>query len=302
MATPEERSVTFARIHPDGREAERALQLVAESNNLHPHHSSFIHAEVRTDPDTSGSDANPPETHGEHKRERRNFFFQLSLHDPVHPYSRGWVAGRGSEDLRATGGDGGVDLLFISPESAKTSHVSPMHVGFWIHPRSGALMLRGAQDHRPIKYKVTSYSPWVFLRNGESHVMFQRTNAFSVGHLQFTLVFRMFDPLSYQTFVEKRNASLIRHGFQAPRNELSAVPRPADVRRGHVLTQAVIAKGASGWVRAAVDIVTGQPLAVKEQRPEQQWQMEAMTQEFNIGRFFSVSSPKSWKMHSLTRR
>ncbi|KAL8826304.1 MAG: hypothetical protein Q9170_007453 [Blastenia crenularia] len=278
----------FARIHPDSLEARQALHLVAADQYLHPHHRSFIHAELRAESDSSGSEAN---TFGERDRPSRQFFdayCQLSIEDPVQTYSRGWVAGRGSADFRSAGEDGGVNLLLISPDANKTSRVALMHVGFWIEPSSGALMLCGAHHDRPVHDKISTHSPWVLLRNGQSHMMYQRCNAFSVGHLQFNLISTDFEGGDYEHFVAKRNASLKSYGYRALRPELSAVPRAGDVRRGHIVTQEVISRGAFRTT------------------PGERRRMNAVLEEARIGNFFKntfglLTTVHLWCEHDADR-
>lgn len=56
MASSDPELFEFARIFPDGPEAETALDLVASHESLHLHHAYFIHTEEKTRPDESGSE------------------------------------------------------------------------------------------------------------------------------------------------------------------------------------------------------------------------------------------------------
>lgn len=87
-------------------------------------------------------------------------YYKLSLHDPIeYPFAQGYSAGRGTSKLSATSeGDRGVNLLLVCPER-RSNGVAVVHARISIHGQSGALMLFGVQDDRPVVYKVHDSLP-----------------------------------------------------------------------------------------------------------------------------------------------
>lgn len=173
MASSDPELYEFARIFPDGLEAENALDLVAANENLHPHHAHFIHTEEEIRPDESCSELSGSERDLQPSRKYLSGYYRLSLQDPVdHPFAQGYHAGRGASKLSGTAtseGDRGVHLLLVRP-GRRSNGVAAVHSRISIHRRSGALMLFGVQEDRPVVYKVHDDSS-VALGKGEGHVM-----------------------------------------------------------------------------------------------------------------------------------
>lgn len=113
----------FARLYPNGSDAENALDLVWESKELDQHHRQFITVEPRTEPaDSSGDEITGAQQSDSSNRMHWKGYYALSLKDPVkRMFQQGWLMGRGVTTLgKGSFGDNGgppkgVDLLLIRP-------------------------------------------------------------------------------------------------------------------------------------------------------------------------------------------
>ncbi|KAL8698911.1 MAG: hypothetical protein Q9201_006311 [Fulgogasparrea decipioides] len=301
MASGSEDFEEFARITPEGTEAEEALDLVYADDNLHEYHRSFIQVEKRTRPKDSSSELSSSGRRTPPNPDYWGGHYKLSLRDPVEkPFSHGWRMGRGLSkkfEGAANPVDRGVDLLLIRAGGRK-QHVAAVHARIQIHPRSGALMLFGVQADKPVLYKVHDQKDPVILQQGQSHVLYQKSNLFFVGSLRYTLDFADFTDEQYSSFVRKRNAMLCDHGFLAPHPELSAVWRRQDVKRGRVVTHGPLASGKFGWVFSAVHARSGEPLAVKEHRPQDKHEMNDVAREIRENQGL-LPTIRSWCDHEF---
>ncbi|KAI4269602.1 MAG: hypothetical protein L6R35_006680 [Caloplaca aegaea] len=279
----------FARVHPEGLEAEKALGLVLADEELHPYHKSFIQVVPTIGSDESESETSSSGRPGSPRRERENVYYKLSLADKVEHFAHGWRAGRGSsETLKGSNnaGDRSVDLLLIRPGQC-ANRVAPVHARIRFNPHSGALMLVGADKA---------------LEHGQFHVLYQRSNTFRVGDLYYTLVFTAFDADQYTKFVTRRNEILGHYGFPAPHSSLSAVWRHQDTKIGSAILHSSFAFGTYGWVHAAVHSRTGQPLAIKRHLVQSRKQFAAVKGEVKVGLAFNEEQGlmpiyKSWCEH-----
>lgn len=282
----------FARIYPDGLEAEIALDLVAANEKLHPQHAFFLHTQEKIRSDESDLELSPSERREPLKRTFLSGYYKLSLDDPVEqPFAQGYLAGRGHSKLSRDGtneGDLGVHLLLLR-RGRRSNGVAAVHARISIHRRSGALMLFGVQEKRPVLYRIHDDST-VSLEKGQGHVLYQKNNSFTVGNLSYRLVFSDFTHEQYLSFLEKRNQVMEAGAFLAPHPSLSAVWRYQDSKKGYVITHGTIAVGRFGWVRAAVDTRTGEPLAVKRQEAKSKYDMEKIEKEHKVGLQFNVST------------
>ncbi|KAI4157138.1 MAG: hypothetical protein L6R39_000764 [Caloplaca ligustica] len=301
MSSADEDVEEFARIIPAGTEAENALDLVCEGE-VDDHHRLFIRVERRTRSEDSGS-----EHSGSERRSPApgywGGYYKLSLGDPVKkPFSIGWLMGKGhARDFE--GPPRGVDLLVIRP-GRKAYGVAPVHARISIHPQSGVLLLFGVQEGKPVVYKDHNSSKDVELTNGQSHVLYQPQNTFSIGHLSYTLVFTEFDKTRYFRFVEKRNAIMRAHGLLAPHGALSAIPRREDTKRGRVVTHGTLSAGGFGWVSSGVHAATGVPLAIKEHKAKDLRAQDNVVRELKVGKLFTeqqglLPSYRGWCEHEL---
>ncbi|KAL8974945.1 MAG: hypothetical protein Q9197_000833 [Variospora fuerteventurae] len=298
----------FARVHPEGLEAEKALGLVLTDEKLHPYHKSFIQVVPTTGSDESESESSSSGHPVSLRRERESICYTLSLADKVEHFAHGWRAGRGSsETLEGSNnaGDRSVDLLLIRPGQC-TNRVTPVHARIMFNPHSGALMLVGAKKGKHVKYRLHDSRKAIALGNGQSHVLYQRSNTFRVGDLYYTLVFTAFDADQYTKFVTRRNEILDHYGFPAPHSSLSAVWRHQDTKSGPAILHSSFAFGTYGWVHAAVDSRTGQPLAIKRHSVQSIKQAAAVTDEVKVGLAFNEEQGlmpinKSWCEHETER-
>lgn len=162
----------FARIIPDSTEAEEALDAVCDAQ-VDNHHRWFIRVERRTRSEDSDSETHhsPPYLdHGE-----------LSLGDPIKkPFTVGWLLGKGlRKDFE--GPPKGVDLLLVRP--GKYSHgVAPVHARILIHPESGALLLVGVQEGKPVLYRNLDTTKDIILSKARAMFCISLPNYFRWGN------------------------------------------------------------------------------------------------------------------------
>ena len=271
--------LVFAKLIPHGSEAEDALDTLCNSEDLDPRHRSFIHYEPgpRNRPQDSSSDSGHPSRPPQHTSTGQSY--DLSLHKPPHqPFSRGWVLGRDPAE---------VDLLLIRPGKGR-KHVASVHVRIRMHCISGVLMLVSADDERPVVYRPYDSPHPIYLRNGQSHVLFGQSNSFSIGCLHYTLVFTDLSPEQYKSFVKQRNDLMRDYGLVIPHPRLSAVPQQAHVKRGAYVLHGTFASGTFGFVAAAVVANTGVPVAVKEHRARHLSEWKQIKHEAGLGLLFEV--------------
>ncbi|KAL8974458.1 MAG: hypothetical protein Q9197_001314 [Variospora fuerteventurae] len=274
-------TLAFARIVPEGLEAEDALDFVCNDENLSDHHRSFIHVDPvpRVRPKDSGSDSSSANNRPAPNHNLTGRFFTLSLEQPiVQPFSVGWRLGRDT---------GEVDLLLIRPGKSKRQ-VAPVHARILLHVRSGVLMLFGVDSSKPIAYRLYDSPHPLLLSNGQGHVMYQSSNLFAVGHLYYTVEFADFTTERYRRFVEQRNSILEPYGFSKPHAGLSAIYRHQDTKRGPVITHGTLSTGKFGMVCAAVIASSGEPIAVKQHRADTQRDLRLIHREADIGTQFEV--------------
>ncbi|KAI4280838.1 MAG: hypothetical protein L6R35_005815 [Caloplaca aegaea] len=285
----------FATIIPQGQEAEDALDLVYDHKGLSDHHRSFLRVERLPRPRDSDSETGEVNRHNRQASHETQYWagcYALSLQDPIHDKtSIGWKLGKGASGPladKAYGDDQGVDLLLIRPGDRGSRQTAPVHARICFHARSGVLMIFGVEKDRPVLYQTHDARAPLSLAQGESHVLYQATNSFSVGRLHYNLVFTELGSEQYTAFVEKRNAVLFPHDAIVPHPAISAVPRAQDVKRGNAITHGIFGFGGFGRVFAAVEACTGEPLAVKQHLPTNKYQLNAITLEARVGASFKV--------------
>ncbi|KAL8945398.1 MAG: hypothetical protein Q9211_000081 [Gyalolechia sp. 1 TL-2023] len=282
----------FARIIPQGEEAENALDLVYDYPELTNHHRSFIRVERKQRPEDSGSTSSASKRNTSPTSEYWVGYYSLSLQDPAECKTTiGWLFGRGASKNPTDPSHGedtrGVDLLLIRPKT-KSYDVAPVHARIQFHIQSGVLMLFGLHTDKPVRYRAHDESQPILLTCGQGHVFYQKRNSFTVGRLHYELVFSDFDPEQYSEFLKTRNELLYGSAELWPHLQLSAVPRAQDVKRGAVITHGTIGYGRFGRVYPAVYARSGEPLAVKHHQPTSKHEMDAITQEAYIGKLFGV--------------
>lgn len=115
----------FARIIPEGLEAEHALDLVCDGD-VDDHHGSFIRVERKTRAEDSDSELSASERRTTPHTGYWGGYYKLSLGDPVKkPFSIGWLMRKGHA-REFEGPPRGVDLLVIRP-GKKPYGVAPIH-------------------------------------------------------------------------------------------------------------------------------------------------------------------------------
>ncbi|KAL9608564.1 MAG: hypothetical protein Q9167_006610 [Letrouitia subvulpina] len=270
----------FATIIPEGSDAERALDLVVDDPDLCQYHRSFITVQRKTRPGVSGSDVSESERHVTPK-EIWTGHYMLSLTNLCqNPTTIGWHIGRGSSKNPAT--DRGVDILLIRPRK-KTEGVATVHARIQFNPLSGALMLVGVEDLRPIQYKVHDSSHPVLLSQEQKHVLYQKINNFRLGNLNYSFVYEEMKREEYAEFVAYRNKIFENLGHKFPHPAILAIPRQKDIKRGPVITHGTLGFGKFGWVYSGVNARTGEPLAIKEHRVKNLHEQRVIDNEIHVG-------------------
>ncbi|KAL8649367.1 MAG: hypothetical protein Q9210_004442 [Variospora velana] len=280
----------FARLYPVGSQAVKALDLLCSSEDLEEHHRHFVTVKDRTQP--AGSmvlESNAGVQRISTYNNRMEAYYALSLEDPVsRPFHQGWLVGKGSalsdkQSFRdASGPPKGVDILLIRPGN-KSYGVTSVHARISFHAQSGILMLHGILDDAPVEYQTHNGSGPVLLGSGQRHVLYQRTNSFTVGQLQYRLVFSTFSPESYLEFEKRRNTMMAQVGLPRPHPGLAAVWLPHVGKKGPVISYENVGHGKFGWIRGAVDCLTGNPRAIKEQQPGDRPALQSILFEMKVG-------------------
>ncbi|KAL8828632.1 MAG: hypothetical protein Q9170_006520 [Blastenia crenularia] len=294
----------FAKIFPQGEEAEKALDRVYDDPNLSDHHRAFIRVERKQRAEDSGSDNSSSKQGASTQAAYWAGHYSLSLEDPAKSISTlGWLIGRGTPSDDSD--NHRVDILLIRPKT-KTHGVAPVHARIQFHTRSGVLMLFGLHTDRPVHYDVHDEFQRVSLTNGQSHVLYQMINSFTVGNLHYKLIFRKFTQAQHSDFVDQRNALLYGPEDLWPHLELSAVPRPQDIKRGSVITHGTVGYGKFGRFFPGVYARNGEAVAIKQHQPTNQGDMETIGQEAKIGIRFSgvpglLAVDKIWCEHDFDR-
>ncbi|KAL9011372.1 MAG: hypothetical protein Q9173_003775 [Seirophora scorigena] len=273
----------FAKIYPDGSDAEKALELVLDSQ-LSDYHNSFIHVELKardaTPENNSGSDRSKEE---ETERWYRCGYYELSLQRLPTEVEQGWRVGRGTS--RTQGKNRDVDILVICP-GKRTKGVAPIHALVRFHPRSGVLMIVGVLDESPLQYDTTDRASPFVLGQGQKHVLYQPRNRIKIGSLSYNIVYENFDDTAYERYRAGRDNLLEEIGYSPPHAALSAIPRNQDAKKGPVVLHGTMSRGGFGWIFAAVNAEDGEPLAVKEHRIKDKECKSDVEREIKIGSSF----------------
>lgn len=140
----------------------------------------------------------------------------------------------------------------------------------------------------------------VELSSDQAHVLYQKSNLFYVGQLQYVLVFSEFSKVQYLNFAERRNKLMQSCGMKVPHAGLLAVWQPQVVKRGPVVSFGNVGSGKFGWITCAVHSRTGEPLAIKEQRPRDLHDLEKIEFEVRVGKLANVSGDPNIERNSNT--
>ncbi|KAL9012017.1 MAG: hypothetical protein Q9173_003188 [Seirophora scorigena] len=187
----------FARIHPQGLDAEVALEQVADDPEISYYHRAFIHVECKQQPEGQRTIRTP-----------RSDLPRLSRQDPVKEKTAiGWRLRKSLPRTHAdafSGEEHGIDLLLIRPRTS-SKNVAQVHERIQFHPGSGALMLFCLHQDTPVVYKFHNEAEPVLLMQGQGYVLYQKRNPFKIGKLHYDLVFSDFGPQQYSDFQSRRN-------------------------------------------------------------------------------------------------
>ncbi|KAL8899919.1 MAG: hypothetical protein Q9207_005946 [Kuettlingeria erythrocarpa] len=149
-------------------------------------------------------------------------------------------------------------------------------------------MLFSVEGSRPVSYRLHDSAKPLLLPDGRGHVLYQRSNSFSVGQLHYTLEFADFNDDLYRRFVDEGNTLLKAFGLPDPHPALSAICRFQDSKRGLTITHGTLSTGKFGIVSAGVTIEHGEPVAIKQHRADTPHDMRRIRGEADIGALFKL--------------
>jgi len=191
----------------------------------------------------------------------------------------GWRLGGGGSKTSNTNPK--VDVLIIQYEQRRNMGVARFHALIHFHKASGVLMLTAVSERFPVIYFLDNEP--LQLSSGESHVLFQRSNRFQLGKLEFLLRYEDMDATTYATWVSARNALLATHDLPAPCKDIMALPwRQNFDRLWDFILYETVGTGTFGWVKASVDRRTGHPYAVKQLDLKHSSERRACNEEVKI--------------------
>ncbi|KAL8869912.1 MAG: hypothetical protein Q9174_003917 [Haloplaca sp. 1 TL-2023] len=206
---------------------------------------------------------------------------QLMLNlDHVHGcYPLGWSIGRGySQPVFAS--NRGIDIC-LNAQQAMTRSISHAHALFYFHEQSGVLSIMGLSRINPPIYWVDGEPIRLF--ESQSHVITSKINHFRFGDLELVLRIPSFDEEGYEALRNIRDRTFQRAKFERPHPRLFAIPQAKPFSRlDQILLHSSIAGGGFGWVRAGVDMKTGEPLAVKEVRVDPRHKLQSIESEIEV--------------------
>ncbi|KAL9013513.1 MAG: hypothetical protein Q9173_001794 [Seirophora scorigena] len=277
--------MVFAKIFPEGSDAEQALHLVYR-DQISDYHRQLIRVKLKSGKSADASDSDSGSDRSKDQETEMLYgHYQLSLHPLPRQIAHGWRLGRGYSRTKEE--DRAVDILLIGP-SHRTKGIAAVHALVQYHPRSGVLMIVGVLDEKPDEYETTGSKLPLTLGHGEKHVLYLPRNRIKLGNLYYNFVFEAFDNHEeYARYQTDRDLLFNSLGYEKPHKALSAIPRYQDAKNGPVVLHGTMSQGASGWVYAAVNARNGEPLAVKEHRPKNKEAARNVMMELEIGSRFA---------------
>ena len=261
----ENTDLVIAYLVPVGNDSERCLDWVIRFAGLSSYHRINIIAEARRDTEpsfyqsTRALDAQLPNPEDALRKSWTGCFQLLLSHGLNEASGSRWRVGRGRDRTRSLDRD--IDLM-ITPPDKPAGGVQPVHALIQFDKESGCLMLVGLSDDFPVEYELENAVR--HLRLGQKHVLYQSVNRFSLGSLQFKLVYDNQSKLEHNNFTYQRNQYFKKHGLRPPHQKISAIPRRSHSLICGVVVHNTIWKGGFGTVKAAVDAKTGAPRSIKE--------------------------------------
>lgn len=203
-------------------------------------------------------------------------YFRLDFsHMGKHPM--GWRMGRGSD----------VDVLVVSHRKPAMG-VANTHALIRFHQQSGILMLTGVSQRHPVIYFLNNEP--LELYSGESHVLFQQSNRFQLGKLEFILKYDSLNEREYLNWVGARDALMQLNDHQPASPHILGLPylKPF-IKLGDFIFHENLGYGGFGFVKAAVHSRTGSPVAVKELTIKNQHNQREYEHEIRISKALEVT-------------
>lgn len=195
----------------------------------------------------------------------------------------GWRVGRGTSKCPSTRG---VDLLLAKPGDILSKPLASIQMLFRFNRKSGFLMLRGGSPKMPVEYNRSGV--WETLEYENEQIMYQFSTMLRAGTCEYELEYTV-EEKHREAYFGKRDAflELINQGdFQLP--VFRTIPGDNCVSRGRYLEFQTKGSGAFGWITQAVDINTGDPIAIKEMRIKSRTDGLDVMNEVKMGNRFLV--------------
>ncbi|KAI1271436.1 kinase-like domain-containing protein [Xylaria sp. FL0933] len=242
----------------------------------------------------------------------RHHRFVLDLSQaPTGPH-RSWIIGPGTSKLSDKNKHRGVDLLLKPTQSTVDILPAPFIALIWIHPESGAFMLKTLSSRCPIQYLSGLGSKGdLVLEKGEQTVMWMRRNRLRFGLRALDFVVDVAINPQDASFTLKRNQFLLEsasgqdaddNGGEArpargsepaqtqilPHESLDPIPQDShSLVNGIVIHSKVMAAGTFGRVSSGVQASTGKPIAVKIIRSTRTSELSYIQNEIRIAQLLS---------------
>ena len=195
----------------------------------------------------------------------------------------GWRVGRGTSKYPSTRG---VDLLLAKPGDIRSKSLANIHMLFRFNQKSGFLMLRAESPKMPVEYNRSGI--WETLEYENEQIMYQSSTMVRAGTCEYELKYTV-EEKHREAYFDERTAF-----FELLKKNDSEVPifriLPGDncVSRGRYLEFQTKGSGAFGWITQAVDIKTGDPIAIKEVRIQSRTDGLDVMDEVRMGKRFLV--------------
>ncbi|KAL8825516.1 MAG: hypothetical protein Q9170_007760 [Blastenia crenularia] len=276
----------IAKLVPNNSEAESALNRMYENPNVSDYHRQYLKVKHVQRTIEASSDSDQSEKALPTQIEFWTGHYNLAIHDDTRPTGLApWRVGRGASKLSEK--DRGVDILLIGPRD-KSYQLAPVQALIRLHPESGALMLVGVMDEKPVLYESDEGQHSIIrLGNNQQHVLYRERNRFRLGNLEYTLEFEQFTPVKLSAFKAARDEVYQEGGRPSPHSSLSIVPQSSDKKWGPLITHRCMSKGTFGQVCAGVHARTGHPFAIKEQWTQTGRDSRRAEAEIIVGKRFS---------------
>lgn len=207
-----------------------------------------------------------------------------------------------------------VDFLICPPGNTPGTklarkYIKSVHAVLYLHPKSGALVLRGVGEKKPIIYLRDDDDGYdIFVNGSNSCLLYRQSNRLQFGNYCFVLNFTL-DAKDQETFRVQRDNDFIRSqevsgAYHPPSQHLDLVPSPThwtcrDVRIHRRLSQGPYWSVYSGVCLYAPHV--GDPVAVKKLRFTKQTQ-HLVRNELQIASMFGGSNCKSQNVLGMIER